>query len=68
MGGIEIDQALDENIYRAINKNISGTCVCLIGALNSPYIELLMQRFTTNFSRIGVENPNKGLSDSIIKE
>ncbi|WP_318486188.1 hypothetical protein [Photobacterium leiognathi] len=68
LGGIEINETLDDNIYRAINKNIIGTCVCLIGALDSPYIELLMQRFTNNFSRIGVENPNANLSDSIIME
>ncbi|OOE62979.1 hypothetical protein BZG18_02895 [Salinivibrio kushneri] len=68
VGGIEIDYTLDNSSYRAINKNITGTVVCLIGALESPYIELLMQRFTNNFSRIGVENPSKDLSDSIIEE
>lgn len=68
VGGIEVNEILGQNIYRAINKNITDTCVSLTGMLESPYIELLMQRFTNNFSRIGVENPSENLSDSIIEE
>ena len=67
IGGIEIKTIKNKNYndYSAINTRHTDTLVSLVGTIRSPYIELLMQRFSNNFIRIGVENPHSELYKKI---
>ncbi|MCL9673866.1 hypothetical protein [Citrobacter sp. MNAZ 1397] len=61
--GIEID---DGNIYSGLNLNIANKFCSIVGQLKSPFIELLMQRFTNNFVRVGVDNHHLSLLTKIM--
>ncbi len=50
-----------------ININTGNGLCSVVGQLKSPYTELLLQRFSTNFMRIGVDNPNSSLCDSLLE-
>ena len=53
--GIEID---NKESYLGLNKNLDNKFCSIVGQMKSPFIELLIQRFANNFTRIGVANPN----------
>lgn len=63
--GIEID---GKESYLGLNKNLGNKFCSIVGQMKSPYIELLIQRFANNFTRIGVTNPNESLSTLIMGE
>ncbi|MGI2030243.1 hypothetical protein [Endozoicomonas acroporae] len=65
--GFDFETANSEDVvkYRAIT-NIDNGIVQLHGVIRSPYIELLMQRFSELFSRIGVDNPSNKLAKELI--
>lgn len=68
--GIDLANLTQQQIdkYRAINSSISSEgLVLILGSVKSPYIELIMQRFSDIFTRVGVENPKLGLLDETIK-
>lgn len=54
--GIELDK---NTSYQGLNPNSKNKLCSIVGQLKSPYIELLMQRFSNNFIRIGVDDPHK---------
>ncbi|RDL14864.1 hypothetical protein DFO62_12760 [Serratia fonticola] len=56
--GINIDEI---ESYPGLNPNVKNKFCSIVGQLKSPYIELLMQRFSNNFTRIGVNDPHESL-------
>ncbi|GAA0842926.1 hypothetical protein GCM10009113_11880 [Marinobacter szutsaonensis] len=65
-GGIELHKLTDrKSPINCINNIDPDGIACLIGQLRSPYIELLMQRFAENFTRIGIDDPSDDLISSI---
>lgn len=68
-GGIELNKLTSNNsAIRCINNLDPDGIACLIGQLRSPFIELLMQRFAENFTRIGIDDPSEDLIKSIATE
>lgn len=61
--GIELDNG---GIYTGLNLNNSNKLCSIVGQLKSPFIELLMQRFTNNFIRVGVDNHHLSLLTKIM--
>ncbi|MCS4274701.1 MULTISPECIES: hypothetical protein [Raoultella] len=61
--GIEID---DGDTYPGLNLNTPNKFCSIVGQLKSPFIELLMQRFTNNFVRVGVDNHHLSLLTKIM--
>ncbi|MRL74692.1 hypothetical protein GJJ17_21770 [Klebsiella pneumoniae] len=61
--GIELDNG--EN-YAGLNINVTNKFCSIVGQLKSPFIELLMQRFTNNFVRVGVANHHSKLLTTIM--
>lgn len=59
-GGIEIAKISENNrwLYSSVNTLDSSAISSVVGAIKSPYIELILQRFSENFTRIGIQNPN----------
>lgn len=53
--------------HSGLNLNIENKFCSIVGQLKSPFIELLIQRFTNNFIRIGVSNPHNDLSTVIME-
>jgi hypothetical protein len=65
--GIEVCMLTEEEkkLCRSVTMFDSDALVSLVGEINSPYIELLMQRFSDNFVRIGVDNPHVDLANEV---
>ncbi|MEI7134668.1 hypothetical protein [Pectobacterium atrosepticum] len=61
--GIELDNG---ELHPGLNLNISNKFCSIVGQLKSPFIELLMQRFTNNFVRVGVANHRSALLTNIM--
>ncbi|MCW9438303.1 hypothetical protein ORL38_14825 [Klebsiella oxytoca] len=61
--GIELDNG---ESYAGLNMNVANKLCSIIGQLKSPFIELLMQRFTNNFVRVGVAEHHSGLLTTIM--
>lgn len=61
--GIELD---GDELYPGLNLNIPNKFCSIVGQLKSPFIELLMQRFTNNFVRVGVTNHRSELLTKIM--
>ncbi|EOD3492758.1 hypothetical protein ACP26F_18050 [Franconibacter pulveris 1160] len=61
--GIELD---NEELHPGLNLNIPNKFCSIVGQLKSPFIELLMQRFTNNFVRVGVTNHRSELLTTIM--
>ncbi len=61
--GVELSITHSSNLLTGDSEDIAT----YIGTLDSPYIELLLQRFSTNYSRIGIANPSMELVGNLIK-
>lgn len=61
--GIELD---NNESHPGLNLNIPNKFCSIVGQLKSPFIELLMQRFTNNFVRVGVTNHRSELLTNIM--
>ncbi|EOV2672791.1 hypothetical protein QY873_06275 [Klebsiella pneumoniae subsp. pneumoniae] len=61
--GIEID---DGDTYPGLNLNVPNKFCSIVGQMKSPFIELLMQRFTNNFVRVGVDNHHLSILTKIM--
>jgi len=68
--GIEFSDLTDQQKtqLRSINTNLRNGMSCLVGLVNSPYIELIMQRFADLFTRIGVDDAEKDLYARVCEE
>lgn len=62
--GIELTDKISS---QGLNLNINNKFCSIVGQIKSPFLELLIQRFTNNFIRIGVANPHNELSTMIIE-
>ncbi|AWH87333.1 hypothetical protein [Limnobaculum parvum] len=51
--------------YLGLNNKLENDFCSIIGQLKSPYIELLLQRFANNFTRIGIDNHNSLIINKI---
>ncbi|NJT87979.1 hypothetical protein HCW92_22695 [Escherichia coli] len=63
--GIELNI---EKTYPGLNTSIENQFCSIVGHLRSPFIELLMQRFSNNFVRIGVDNHDHKLLTNIMEK
>lgn len=59
--GVEIKKNSNNYGLNCIENSLAS----IVGQLKSPYIELVLQRFSNNFTRIGVENPNYDMISEI---
>ncbi len=68
--GIEFSDLSDiqKAHLRSINTSLGDGLACLVGLVSSPYIELIMQRFSELFTRIGVDDPEKELYVRVCEE
>jgi len=57
---------IDEGYKRSLVP-VEGGFSCILCNIKSPHIELIMQRFSHLYSRIGVEDPSKDLPDQLAK-
>ena len=66
--GLDHEQiSLSDRAYDSIAKSESEMSYILC-VVKSPYIELILQRFSSFYSRIGVDDPSKKIKDLLAKE
>jgi hypothetical protein len=66
--GLDHEQiSLSDRAYDSITKSASEMSYILCN-VKSPYIELILQRFSSFYSRIGVDDPSKTIKDLLTKE
>lgn len=56
-----------DRIYDSVNK-LEGEMSYVLCNVTSPYIELALQRFSSLYSRIGVEDPTSSIKEILISE
>ena len=68
--GIEISSLGSDaaGMYRSLNLLDDNGLVSIIGEVRSPYIELLMQRFSENYTRIGIDSHHDQMVDTIFSK
>lgn len=57
----------NDRIYDSLNK-IDGEMSYVLCNLASPYVELVLQRFSSLYSRIGVEDPTSSIKENLVSE
>ncbi|MGQ3850523.1 hypothetical protein [Pseudomonas capsici] len=66
--GLDHEQiSISDRSYDSIIKSI-GEMSYVLCNVKSPYIELVLQRFSSFYSRIGVDDPSKTIKDLLAKE
>ncbi|EKG46087.1 hypothetical protein VCHC50A1_3440 [Vibrio cholerae HC-50A1] len=58
---------LDRSDYACLNSSLENKFCSIVGQLRSPYLELLIQRFTNNFVRVGVDNHDTQIVSNIME-